>query len=942
MKPIRIGMLGTWLLAGLIGTALGDGAAAPLPRLSPRPVAVAGCRELTVDLGGTWKFNPAAPASFAGLTAKDAAEWKPIQVPCDWAMQGFTEARGRGVAYLRTFTVPAEWAGCRIKLRCDAVYSDAVVYINGKEAGRHEGGFTPFELDVTALVQPKTENVIALAVKNDSLADTLACGTKYAYHPIGGISRRISLFALPETNISSLQVTTAFDAQYRNATLTAALEIAQDGGGSFSPLEARLTLTAPDGKNVDLAPAKVAISSPTARIELPVQAPAQWNPEHPNLYTLTIGLYSNGQLLESLVQKVGFRQIEVRGTQLFVNGQPIKVRGINHHEIHPLTGRSVADSIDRGDVELFRNGNVNLLRTCHYPPNEALLAAADELGMFIECEAPFCWANPDKISNRVEVATALISQQTAEMAVAYRNHPSIVFWSLANESEWMPAFEASSRLLRSIDPTRPQTFNWIKPKKGDEGFADILAYHYPAYTVKEKAASYTNRPIYIGEDAHLNAYNRLELATDQGLRDVWGRYLRKLWDLQYSLPGVIGQSIWAGIDDVFYLPNGDIAGYGSWGPLDGWRRQKPEYWNMKKAYSPVRITNVVWNGRSVELAVENRNVFMNLSEMKINWTLGKASGQVSANVPARTNGLLAITLPAVPQPGQALNLTFTDPRGFVADEFCLMMKPAEPAPFGDANGAVANYKTDAATGLLSELNGLKLAGPELMILALNKEGTKERNGPEKIWTPFTSPCSGWSVTGAVSPQAVSGSYEQAAGSYRYTAKPGGVLEIAYDFTVKKAINPRQVGLVFTLPLSCEVLSWERTGYWDVYPEDHIARLKGSVKASEGFEATAFGPRTQPSHPWRLDKMMYGNNDFCSTKHNVLRASVLDADGHGLVIDGGGQQHIRCWRTADAVYVLVADYSNAGAEGFIQKLSQDDQRNLPAGSSVKGVVRIKVQ
>ena len=170
---------------------------------------------------------------------------------------------------------------------------------------------------------------------------------------------------------------------------------------------------------------------------------------------------------------------------------------------------------------------------------------------------------------------------------------------------------------------------------------------------------------------------------------------------------------------------------------------------------------------------------------------------------------------------------------------------------------------------------------------------------------------------------------------------GDSVDISYDFTITKPVNPRQVGLVFTLPRECETFAWERQGYWDVYPDDHIARLKGTVKASEGFEATSVGPRTKPTHPWRLDNLPYGNNDFCSTKHNVTTATLTDSTGNGIRIDGQGKQHVRCWRTDTAVNVLVADYSSAGAEGFLRGLASKDDRPLKPGDKITGTIRLSL-
>ena len=124
--------------------------------------------------------------------------------------------------------------------------------------------------------------------------------------------------------------------------------------------------------------------------------PAKWDSEHPNLYTLTIELKADGKLLETITQRVGFRQVEVRGNQMFVNNLPVKLRGICRHEADPLRGRSLAPGTWRKDAELFRTGNCNYIRTSHYPPAEEFLEACDELGLFVECEAPFLLGESDQ------------------------------------------------------------------------------------------------------------------------------------------------------------------------------------------------------------------------------------------------------------------------------------------------------------------------------------------------------------------------------------------------------------------------------------------------------------------------------------------------------------------------------------------------------------------
>ncbi len=908
-----------------------------IPHLSPRPQQVAGVAQTTLDLGGTWHFSETMPPVFPPVTPLDITVWKKIVVPGEWAMQGFVVKPGTPAAYVRTFEIPDDWQGKRVKLSCDAVYSDAIVWVNGKEAGRHSGGFTPFELDLTKLVKPgQGSNTIAISVLNESVADTLASGSQYACHPLGGIPRGIRLMVLPETHLSSIQITTTFDSAFRDATLGLALEAVSEGAETPGNLTVSLSLKAPDGKSVAIVPERISIPSSSLKggTSIPVPRAVQWDNEHPMLYTLTIRLESAGKLLETLTRKIGFRQIDVRGNELLVNGKPLKLRGSNHHEVYPTTGRSLPVGIHRRDVELFREGNVNLLRTCHYPPDEALMEAADELGMFIECEAPFCWAPGDGHKE-------LVCQQTAEMVLAYRNHPSVIWWSLANESQWGPNFVASSKWVRQLDPTRPQIFNDCG-SQSDPKFTQLINFHYPGHGGTAAARNGQAQPVYHGEEIHLNAYNRLELATDPALRDLWGKYLREMWDDIQSTKGSLGQSIWSGIDDTFYMTDDRTVGYGTWGPIDGWRRTKPEYWNMKKAYSPVRMAQPDLKDRLITLAVENRQNFSDLREMKIAWRCGNQSGTTRADLAPGAKGVLSITLAHAPKPGERLDLTFTDPRGFIVDRFSLpLLEPTKaPAPASSGPGGKWNY--DKQTGDLTEAGKLKLRGPRLMVLPLNNTGETQMTGKTKVWQPFTDVCSHWtsSITSTSPLVSVKATCDGAEGSYTM-AFHGNAVDLSYDFTITKPVNPRQVGLVFTLPRECETFSWERQGFWDVYPDDHIARLEGTVKASEGFEATSVGPRTQATHPWRLDKLPYGNNDFCSTKHNVTTATLTDPAGNGIRIDGQGKQHVRCWRTESAVNVLVADFSGAGSERFLRGLASKDDRPLKPGDKITGTVRLSL-
>ena len=605
-----------------------------VPRLSPLPERV---MEERVPLSGQWWFNPAPEAEF--WEKETVKHWKPIEVPGEWVMQGFEVEKGKAAGYFRTFTVPASWQGKRIKLRCNAIYSDAQVYINGQKAGSHLGGFTAFELDVTDWVRCGAENRMAVAVTSETVADSTSNASRYAVHPLGGISRDLYLFALPETNLSLFHVSTAFDSTYTDATLVAEVDITHEGKTASGKYQLAFELKDAEGRPVRLKDDRLKLRELAAgeteklTVRFPVTAPRKWDPEHPYLYRLTCRLMDGNRVMQTSVRRVGFRQIEVRGNQVFVNNHPIKLRGACHHEVMPLRGRSLNNDMWRRDVELFREGNVNYLRTSHYPPDEALLEACDELGMFVEVEAPFCWAHETKKVPDSLWQDILVNQHLA-MVNLNRSHPSVLMWSMGNESSlYAEYFKEAAGLVKQIDPTRPRVFSQWEPE-GDKGELEIANHHYPGPEGPDKYRNY-RRPVTFDEFCHLNAYNRLELAADPGLRNMWGVLLDRMWNAMYHSQGVLGGAIWAGIDDTFFLPGERAVGYGTWGPIDGWRRPKPEYWGMKKAFSPVKIRlkgNQDADGKLC-FEVENRHLFSNLKETRLEWTVGNQHGVVIVDIP---------------------------------------------------------------------------------------------------------------------------------------------------------------------------------------------------------------------------------------------------------------------------------------------------------------------
>ncbi|MBS1226210.1 MAG: lacZ 3 [Candidatus Aminicenantes bacterium] len=959
-------------------TALADGP--PAVRCTPKPAEVEGIVAPLLPLDGTWAFHPSPPAGFETFTERGTRAWSRIEVPGDWSMQGHTVKPWTAAGYLRTVVIPADWKGARIVLRSDGAQSLATFWINGRLAGTHEGGFTAFEFDVTGLCRPGAANTVAAAVQNESTADILASGTQYASYQIGGLTRKIALIAVPAIHVAGLDVLTDVSEDGTTAEFRIEAALANSGPGPASDLSLELGLNDANGRGGRRERLRAEPLGPGASTRVVfkgrIGGAALWDAEHPNLHTLTLDLRAGDRRLETVVRRVGFREIEIAGTRLFVNGRPVKLRGINRHEVHPLRGRSLTPELWRRDAELFRAANMNYIRTSHYPPAEEFLDACDELGLFVECEAPLVWvqhgANETWKTENPQDPKYLpyLLRAVGETVAFNRHHPSILFWSLANESGWSPLFAEAEAMVRAMDPSRPRTFHDQAYGGYNSRGSDALPianYHYPGPQGPDLAVSLRlPRPLLYGEYCHLNCYNRTELAADPGLRDEYGRGFTRMWEKMFGSAEVLGGAIWSGLDDVFLLPSGRATGYGEWGPLDGWRREKPEYWHIKKTYSPVRIgperVAAPGPGEPIVLQIENRHDATDLRECRIDWRIAGESGRAAVDLAPRRAGVLRIRPAGRDVSGKTLRIDVTNSRGFLIDTFAIEIGEVAPprAPFRpilaeagplelvegaatiEVSGDGFRWAFDRKTGLIlrAEAGGLAFlaGGPALMLLP-------QTSGPcVTDWRPdiepFNAVCSAWTAesvevakdAGAVT-LTVKGAYAEAGGWYAVRIDGAGRAEFSYEFKVKAKTDPRQYGLVVHLPRAYDTLDWSRRGQWTSYPENHIGRPLGTAKALTAGRETVF--RRPPSWDWKDDQNALGSNDFRSTKANVHWAVLSTPEGAGLMLISDGRHASRAFLDDDRVGWLIADFSTGGGDIFFAPHHRMDDRPLEAGAAIGG-------
>jgi hypothetical protein len=953
--------------------------AVPLPCLRPVPSDA----DHRIRLDGEWRFCPSLPDDPAGVTEAMAADWKPIQVPGEWVMQGFHVASNQCAGYFREFTVPAGWTNERVILRFDTVHSVASVWVNGVKVGSHEGAFLPFEFDVTDALR-EGGNRLVVGVKSYSFPDILASATQYAGHSLGGITRKVTLYSVPRVHVSSLAFKTLLGTNYLHAALTIAVTLTNASDTPMEGVSLALALHPPgDGATRDIqSPGmtfwRVAPHEEVAReFTISVSNVVKWDTEHPQLYSARVTLEGLGNR-ESLVRRIGFRQVEVRGNQVFVNNHPIKLRGVCRHETHPLQGRGLNAEWGRRDAEIFRAANVNYIRTSHYPPLEEFLDACDELGVFVECEAPLCWvnhsanANWQTLDSRDSGLFPLLMRANLSNVQFNRNHPSILLWSLANESAWTPLFAEVNRRVKQLDPTRPTSFHdqcWDNYNNAGS-HADIAVYHYPD-TNGPARCDRENRPTLFGEYCHVQTYNQREHFTDPSVRDQWGPRFAEMYDLMYRHPGCLGGAIWSGIDDAFYLPDGQAEGYGFWGVIDGWRRAKPETFHVRKTYSPIRVTTKTLTPGSgpIHLELENRFDFTDLREVGIHWIKNGEEGAASGTMPPHGTGVLTLTPQTPLVSGETLRVRFNDPRGFVCEEVELpvgtpqaVLSDAPALALGEFRittnassiqitsqrfqcdiatntGRIANLKIDGKPRLIG--------GPVLQCLPLETGPCEPKDLTQ--FGVFNDVCSNWTAH-AVAAQSnpdgsvqisVAGTCDAASGNYTLRFAPDGTVEIEYDLKVSKDVNPRQVGMVFYVSRECDTLRWERQAEWSAYPQDHIGRPHGEAKAAPAPISHYSPVRTVPTNSWSTDANILGSADFRSTKSHFLTVSLTSASGQGLTAVSDGAQSARAFVDGDRIGLLIAGINAGGAESFFGMHHAPDRHPLKAGTPIRDTIRLRL-
>lgn len=547
--------------------------------------------------------------------------------------------------YRRTFSVPEDWTGRRVHLVFDGVDSFLRVWVNGQELGFSKDSRTPAEWDLTEVVKPG-ENLLAAEVIRWSDGSWLE---DQDFWRLSGIFRDVYLWSPPPQHVRDFLVQPELDADYRDANLTVEAEINNSAAASATlALSGELRDAA--GKTVAvLLPVKVEVpagQSAPVKLTARVADPAKWTAETPDLYQLQLTLGdAAGNVLEVIPQRIGFRKVEIRDGMLLVNGRRVLIKGVNRHEHDPDLGHVMTEERMRGDIELMKRLNINAVRLSHYPNAPRFYELCDEYGLYVVDEANIechgAWQAKLDFANKPEWAAAIMDRMV-RMVERDKNHPSIIVWSLGNESGRGTNFHASYNWTKQRDPSRPVQYEgevYYRPEAAGQ-HTDIVC---PMYAPPDKIANYLAttplRPFILCEYVHAQGN------SNGDVRSYWDLFHKKdsraqggfIWDfvdqgirtpLPKELIGKPGRAMLPSLEieptlkngkinrDWFFAVGGDFGPAdtpsdgttGSDGIVDSDRNLTSDALTMAKVYQDVAVT-LPKAGDPARIAVTNWSSF---------------------------------------------------------------------------------------------------------------------------------------------------------------------------------------------------------------------------------------------------------------------------------------------------------------------------------------------
>lgn len=624
-----------------------------------------------LSMEGMWKFNfvrnhNERPQNFY-QTSYDDSEWVDFPVPGLFEINGYGDRTYKNAgyswgttfkseppyigeinnytgSYRRTFDLPAGWKGQEVVFHVGSATSNLMVWVNGKYVGYSEDSKIAAEFNITKYLKPG-KNLIAMQVMR-------WCDGSYLedqdFWRFTGIAREVYLYSRAKSHIRDVKFTQDLTPDMKDGVLSVNIDVAN---GKNTDIELKLV----DAFGKIIAAETAVNGQKTIRVE----NVKPWTAETPYLYTLYATLKKGNEVLDVIRQNVGFRHVEIRNSQLLINGQPVLIKGVNRHELDPDGGYVI--SVDRmiQDIQIMKQLNINAVRTCHYPDDPRWYELCDQYGLYITAEANLeshGMGYGEKTLAKDAAFEKMHIERNEANVVSFYNHPSIIVWSLGNEAGYGPNFEKAYDWVKAYDKTRPVQYEQAR----DNGKTDIFCPMYYGYEGCERYSEGTNpRPLIQCEYAHAMGNSM------GGFKEYW-ELIRKypkyqggyIWDfvdqgLRDKSP-VTGKEIFTYGGDYGRYPASDYN-FNCNGIIAPDRRLNPHAYEVGYYYQNVWITDKgIKDGR---FEVYNENFFKTLDDLQL----------VCMVTPLNTNAVYTIT--------QNLDITAIAPQGRRVIE-CKQLKEA--------------------------------------------------------------------------------------------------------------------------------------------------------------------------------------------------------------------------------------------------------------------------
>ena len=650
-------------------------------------------------LNGVWKFHYALTPQEAPIEFQeegyDVSGWDDIPVPSSWQMQGYGYPHYTNVVYpfpvdpphvptenptgcyRREFTIPTDWAGQQLVLRFEGVDSAFHVWVNGQEAGFSKVSRMPSEFDISDLVRAG-KNTLAVRVYQWSDGSYLEDQDMWW---LSGIFRDVSLICRPAVHIADFFIRTQLDSLYQDAILDVDVDLSNVSSGIQKGFHLEMALLDANGaaignqeiQNIDLEPGKTQLN-----LKLPVTAPEKWSAESPYLYHITLNLVdAQGNTREAVACRTGFRTIELKNGNLLVNGKDIMFKGVNRHEHHSELGKAVPYETMVKDVLLMKRHNINAVRTSHYPSDPKFYDLCDEYGLYLidetDLETHGFLDNIDTLSDNSDWEEAYVDR-IARMVERDKNHPSIILWSLGNESGFGRNHTAMYRWTKEKDPTRLVHYEGESARHFMEEDYELQAcdVHSTMYTSVEGMDEVGNKTM---KNPHIMCEYAHAMGNGPGT-------LKEYWETFYKHKRLQGGFVWEWLDhgilqyndkgEAYYAYGGDFGDQPNDGNfvIDGLvfpdRKPSPGLTEYKKIIEPVKVDEV--DLTKGQIRIKNLYDFVGMDHLQAAWSiegdgvvLQQGTLQLAA-IPAGEEAVISVPYrtPAQKEPGMEywLNIRF--------------------------------------------------------------------------------------------------------------------------------------------------------------------------------------------------------------------------------------------------------------------------------------------